>query len=312
MVVVVVINIASRLVAARLDPTSDLLNARLGIAAQAGGFSGFIYQLIWIVAGSLALNALVNIARDRLTKVLQAKWAGLKFLRLTVQAWSAILMSVLLVVLIAAGAYVLLSSDSGGIFRGQSQDEKELFVRFTSQSTNLYENPGPAGRVLGSLDQNTPVLLVDYPVRLSVSGMVAVVVAGGRLNQQNGWVNETYLLINRVSQDPWAVLGRLFAGFTQGNGLPETGKDCLVSGVFILLVWLFFSRQVAFFSSAMAVLTGSGTLLFKYLLFNAGAVPPALLLFLESLVVLLFDLVLSAILWRLKSLSTFRQFGIKI
>ena len=62
----------------------------------------------------------------------------------------------------------------------------------------------------------------------------------------------------------------------------------------------------------MAVLTGSGTLLFKYLLFNAGAVPPALLLFLEGLVVLLFDLVLSAILWRLKSLSTFRQFGTKI
>ena len=269
---VVALYITCRLVSTRLDPTNDLLNARLGIAPQAGGgFSSFIYQLIWIVAASLAISALVNIARDRLSQALQARWSGLKFLKLPFQTWNAILMTALLVVFLSAGVYFLVSTDPGGVFRSQAQDEKELFVRFTSQSINLYENPGATGRVLGSLDQNTPVLLVDYPVQQSVSGMVAVIVAGGKLNHQNGWVIQTFLLTNRVTLDPWAVLGKLLADFAQGNGLPETGKDCLVSGVFIFLLWIFFGRQIARFSSVVALLLGIGTLLIKYSLFDAGA-----------------------------------------
>lgn len=311
-VVAVTIYVASRLVAARLDPTGDLLNGRLGTSPLVGGgFSGIIYQLLWVVAGALALNALATITRERLAQALQAKWSGLKWLSLSIQTWSAILVTTLLVVFLVAGVVILISTDPGGVFHSQAQDEKELFVRFTSQAVNLYENPGPGGRVLGSLDQNTPVLLVDYPVQKSVAGMVAVVVAGGNLIHQNGWVSQTYLLLHQVTRDPWAVLSNLLAAFAQGNSLPETGKDCLVSGVFILLVWLFFGQRAKRFSSAAAVLLGSVTLLIKYSLFNAGAIPPALLLLLEGLTVLLFDLVLSTVLWRLKPLTSFRPYGLK-
>jgi hypothetical protein len=283
------------LTAAQLDPSGILVDTRSGFPWQARlSLLGTLLAVVVIGLSLLAVKSIWNLGLNGVRAFFNSRLAEQKVGAIRLGLLGRIVLIAFQVLIVAAGVFLLYTSDPGGVFRGQIPDETDINARFATQSTALYENPDPASRVVGMLEQNTRVSILPGNLGQSANGLAGVVVNDGPLSHQKGWVQQS--LLSRTSNAGFlGYVGDFITGLVHPLTLQAIAFGCLVSGAVIGLFALHFGRFFARHSGSISILLGMLILIFRFSSLNVAKLPAAMYLLPEAFFVLTFDLVLAKI-----------------